>query len=322
MLKKILIFASVSVIASYLFAKLIEKRSYQSFLYEIMIRATKMKQPFEKKINAQKALASVKAQTQGEYAGTDYNFDNAVYTKKLHDITNYVVNDREDHQQKVVIYIHGGAWFQDPLPYHFEYIDMLATAFDAKVIMPIYPKIPHATYKETFELLEEIYRYELDQKMSSERIVIMGDSAGGQIALSFAQYLKTLDLPQPSDIVMISPVLDGTFSHPEIHSYEKIDPMLGVEGSKYLISLWADKLSLTDWRVSPIYGTFNGLGRMTISIGTKETLYPDAVKLSLMLNAQGIHHNFIPGYQLFHIHPIFPIPERAQFIKKLKKIID
>src|SRR5699024_11954130 len=71
-----------------------------------------------------------------------YNFDNAVYTKKLHDITNYVVNDREDHQQKVVIYIHGGAWFQDPLPYHFEYIDMLATAFDAKVIMPIYPKIP------------------------------------------------------------------------------------------------------------------------------------------------------------------------------------
>ena len=45
-----------------------------------MIRATKMKQPFEKKINAQKALAS-KAQTQGEYAGTDYNFDNAVYTK-------------------------------------------------------------------------------------------------------------------------------------------------------------------------------------------------------------------------------------------------
>ena len=47
--------ASVSVIASYLFAKLIEKRSYQKLLYEIMIRATKMKQPFEKKINAKGA---------------------------------------------------------------------------------------------------------------------------------------------------------------------------------------------------------------------------------------------------------------------------
>src|SRR5699024_3752740 len=285
MLKRILTIASVSVIASYLYAKLLEKRSYKSFLYEIVIRATKMKQPFEKKVNAQKALEFVKEQTQGEYEGTNYNFDNAVYTKKIHNVTNYIVNDKENRQQKVVIYIHGGAWFQDPLLYHFEYIDMLATAFDAKVIMPIYPKIPHATYKETFELLEEIYRYELDQKMSSERIVIMGDSAGGQIALSFAQYLTPLNLPQPTDIARISSVLDSTYRHRYSHSYEKIDSMLGVEGRKYLISLWADKLSLKDWRVSPIYGTFNGLGRMTISIGTKETLYPDAVKLSRMLNA-------------------------------------
>ncbi|TGU94557.1 alpha/beta hydrolase, partial [Mesorhizobium sp. M8A.F.Ca.ET.173.01.1.1] len=96
----------------YLYAKLIEKRSYKSFLYEIMIRATKMKQPFEKKVNAQKALEFVKAQTQGEYEDTNYQFDNAVYTKKIHNVTNYIVNDKEDRQQKVVIYIHGGAWFQ------------------------------------------------------------------------------------------------------------------------------------------------------------------------------------------------------------------
>ena len=120
MLKRILTIASVSVIASYLYAKLLEKRSYKSFLYEIVIRATKMKQPFEKKANAQKALEFVKVQTQGEYEGTNYYFDNAVYTKKIHNVTNYIVNDKEDRQQKVVIYIHGGAWFQDPLPYHFE----------------------------------------------------------------------------------------------------------------------------------------------------------------------------------------------------------
>ena len=237
MLKKILTFASVSVIASYLFAKLIEKRSYQSFLYEIMIRATKMKQPFEKKINAQKALASVKAQTQGEYAGTDYNFDNAVYTKKLHDITNYVVNDREDHQQKVVIYIHGGAWFQNPLKQHFEYIDLLASTMDAKVIMPIYPKVPHGTYQDTFDLLEALYSKMLHQVEHSHQLTIMGDSAGGQLTLSFAQYLKQLQLPQPSNLVLLSPVLDATFSNPQARLYEHIDPMLGINGSKFFLKL-------------------------------------------------------------------------------------
>jgi len=322
MLKKIATITSMGVATSYLYAEIVEKRSYKSFLYEMLLRVTKMKRAFEKATYAQEALEAVKHQTQGKYEGTDYHFENAVYTKMIQNVTTYVVNDKEDNQQRSLIYVHGGAWFQNPLKYHFEYIDKLATAFNAKVIMPIYPKIPHATYKETFELLEAIYRNELEQKVNAQKLTIIGDSAGGQIALSFAQYLKMVNLTQPSDIVLISPVLDGTLSHPEARVYEKIDPMLGIEGSKYLINLWADKLPLTDWRVSPIYGDFNGLGRITISIGTKETLYPDAVKLSQMLNEQGIQHSFIPGYQLFHIHPIFPIPEREQLIHKLKEIID
>ncbi len=63
------------------------------------------------------------------------------------------------------------------------------------------------------------------------------------------------------------------------------------------------------------------LGHITLIIGTKETLYPDALKLSNMLNKQNISHDFLPGYNLFHIYPIFPIPERAQVITKLKQII-
>ena len=37
---------------------------------------------------------------------------------------------------------------------------------------------------------------------------------------------------------MLSPVLDGTLSNPDAKTYERIDPMLGIEGSKYFIKLW------------------------------------------------------------------------------------
>ena len=67
------------------------------------------------------------------------------------------MNDQRNHQQKVVLYIHGGAWFQDPLDNHFNFIDELAGQLDAKVIMPIYPKVPHRDYRTTFELLKLIY---------------------------------------------------------------------------------------------------------------------------------------------------------------------
>ena len=127
-------------------------------------------------------------------------------------------------------------------------------------------------------------------------------------------------MPQPSHIVLISPVLDATFSNPEAQKYEK-DPMLGIEGSKYLVELWAGNTSLDDYKISPINGDLDGLGHITIAIGT-ETLYPDAVKLSHMLNEKGISHEFIQGYNLFHIYPIFPIPERQRFLEQLKSIIN
>ena len=58
--------------------------------------------------------------------------------------------------------------------------------------------------------------------------------------MSFAEYLKAeTTLPQPGHIVMLSPVLDGTLSNPDAKTYERIDPMLGIEGSKYFIKLWA-----------------------------------------------------------------------------------
>ena len=81
--------------------------------------------------------------------------------------------------------------------------------------------------------------------------------------------------------------------------------MLGIDGSKYLVKLWAGDTSLEDYRMSPMNGDLEGLGHITLTVGTKETLYPDAVKFSHMLNDKGIKHQFIPGYNLFHIYPLF-----------------
>lgn len=97
--------------------------------------------------------------------------------------------------------------------------------------------------------------------------------------------------------------------------------MLGIEGSKYLVNLWAGDAPLDHYKLSPMYGDLEDLGHITITTGTKETLYPDAVKFSTMLNEKGINHEFIPGYSLFHIYPIFPIPERERFLEQLKRII-
>lgn len=40
--------------------------------------------------------------------------------------------------------------------------------------------------------------------------------------------------------------------------------MLGIEGSKYFIKLWAGQLPIEDYRISPINGDLEGLGRLSI----------------------------------------------------------
>ena len=72
--------------------------------------------------------------------------------------------------------------------------------------MPIYPKVPHRDYRTTFELLKLIYDKTSYKVESSEQLIVMGDLRG-QIALSFAEYLKAeTTLPQPTYCNAISSV--------------------------------------------------------------------------------------------------------------------
>lgn len=307
------------LVAAYAHIRIKEKRSVKSYMLEQGIRLSRAKRRFMYKEEAMKALEKMAPQTAGEYEGTNYQFK---IVDKHFGSTVYTVNDKQDKHQRVVLYAHGGAWFQDPLKIHFEFIDELAETLNAKVIMPVYPKIPHQDYQATYVLFEKLYHDLLNQVADSKQIVVMGDSAGGQIALSFAQLLKEKHIAQPGHIVLISPVLDATMRHPEVPDYLKKDPMVGVDGSVYLAEQWAGDTPLDDYKVSPINGDLDGLGRITLTVGTKEVLYPDALNLSQLLSAKGIEHDFIPGYYQFHIYPVFPIPERRRFLYQIKNIIN
>ena len=74
----------------------------------------------------------------------------------------------------------------------------------------------------------------------------------GTNCISFRTNVKKEQLSQPGHIVLISPVLDATFKNPESRKYEKEDPMLGIDGSKYLVELWAGDTPLDDYKMSPM----------------------------------------------------------------------
>ncbi|MCY9662191.1 alpha/beta hydrolase [Paenibacillus chondroitinus] len=79
------------------------------------------------------------------------------------------------------------------------------------------------------------------------------------------------------------------------------------------IAKWyAGEESVKHYLVSPIYGNFHDLGRISVYIGTHDILYPDANKFSKLAGMQGIPINYYEYPSILHVWPLFPCPEARQ----------
>ena len=131
------------------------------------------------------------------------------------------------------------------------------------------------------------------------------------MALSLAQQLRDNypDVIQPEELILIAPWMDVSMENEKIMDIEPIDPMLGIHGTIDLGKRWAGNLDVHDPIVSPIYGSFENLGYISIFIGTKDMLFPDNEKFSEILTSQGIEHTYVERSGLDHPYPLFPTPE-------------
>ena len=96
----------------------------------------------------------------------------------------------EDPESKYLIfYIHGGAYRHDIVLPHWQLIEKLVRIAGAQVIVPAYRLIPFATYRESFDLIVPLYK-KYCEACPDKKIILMGDSAGGGLSLTLAEYFK------------------------------------------------------------------------------------------------------------------------------------
>lgn len=208
----------------------------------------------------------------------------------------------------VILYIHGGAYVDEFLPFHWMFMDTLAQKLNATVVAPDYGLAPFHTYEEAYEKIRVLYR-KIQTGRRDRKIIFMGDSAGGGLALGIAQELVRVKEPTPDGMVLISPWADTCMDNPDIRAFEKEEPMLKTERLLACATYWANGLDLRDPRVSPLYGSMEPLPPTFITVGTRETLYSDACKLQKKMRDNGVDVSFVVGEEMNHVYPLLPIPE-------------
>lgn len=298
------------------------ERSVESVQFEKLLFSQSNKKSFSSIENAQQFIKQRGTENIHPYViGEDVNLLSALKEQTFEDMQVFILNDQKSSSQMVILYIHGGAWTNQPLNLHWLFMDKMAQALNAKVIAPIYPKVPHFSYQDTYPKMLSLYKEILVSIESSNQLTIIGDSAGGNIALGLIQLLKRDGLPQPQDIMLLSACVDMSLENPLIQEYEENDPMLASEGMEVITKIWAADKALKDPIISPIYGDFQGVGKITYFIGSHESLYPDAIQFDEKLTEQGVAINTFVYPKMNHVFVVMPIPEAVDAQQKIINIL-
>lgn len=229
-------------------------------------------------------------------------FNNKYYVEDRvwHNRNYWTISPKNKISEKIIFYYHGGAYIANLISKHWDLIDKIIEKTNSTFIVPNYPLAPEFGCQEAYDFVDSLYNNYLGT-YDSQNIIFMGDSAGGGLALGHAMNLRNRNIPGPSQIILISPWLDITMSNAEILNLEKYDKMLGLKGTIMAGELYAKSISKEDYRVSPIYGDFNNLGKISIFTGTNDLLFADCKKLHFQLHRDHISHNYFEYPKMFHV---------------------
>ena len=219
-----------------------------------------------------------------------------------------------------IFYLHGGAYYHPAVPSHWKLMSRLVAALDAEVFTPDYPLTPEHTYRETFAMLEPLYRA-LCQGAPEGRFILMGDSAGGGLALALCQYALEAGLPQPETAILLSPWLDVTMINPDIPALDQVDPFLEPVSGREIGVLYAGGDDPRQYRISPLYGPVEGLPPIALFTGTRDILNPDARALARRLEEAGTQFRLFEYPGMIHTWMLFPIPEAVDAFEKIQLLL-
>jgi acetyl esterase/lipase len=234
----------------------------------------------------------------------------------------WIISPKMGVPTKTVMFLHGGAYVNNLTKYHWDFVAEMAERTRVRWVVPDYPLAPAATYRDVYAFVETLYR-QLLERTDGNHLMLMGDSAGGGLALGFAQYVRELGLIQPSQLILLSPWLDLSVSHHEIRELDRKDPMLSVSALRWCGLAYAGDQDLRHYQLSPVYGNLKRLGKIALFIGTHDLLLADCRYLHERMEEQGVDYRYYKYPKMVHDWMLIPwIREAKRAIEQIVHLIN
>lgn len=231
-------------------------------------------------------------------------------------------------EDRVVLYLHGGAFLVGGRFLHRQLISRISEATRAEMVAVEYRQLPAHPVSASISDGLDAYRHLLDSGVDPEKIVIMGDSAGGYLTFQIALEAEREGLPMPAGLVALAPLIDfdGTakVAAPSAATCALFAPECFDSLAEVVLRASrraGEPHALPD---APSRALLHGLPRSLIQVSSSEAIFPDAESMARALTDAGVEcelqvwdgqvHVFQAGASL--------LPEAVEAIEEIARFVD
>lgn len=245
-------------------------------------------------------------------------------------IKDVMIKDREAewicvnraHMKKyVILYCHGGGYSTGSRIYARTLTTKLAMSTSMDVLCFDYRLSPENPYPAATEDAMKAWDYLMLLGYGARDIIIAGDSAGGNLALSLVLKLKEEGRLLPRGLMLLSPWTDLTSSGKSHETRAGADPVLDEAYLERMIQNYAAGQDLKNPLISPLFGDFTGFPPTYIQVGNNEILLSDATALHKKMIKENVSVKLDIFKGMWHVFQMSPFKTAYEAMEKCAEFI-
>ncbi len=219
-----------------------------------------------------------------------------------------------------MLYVFGGGFIVGDPETDMPVIGALAEWCGVEVIAPRYRLAPEHPAPAASDDCMAVYR---ELAGSGGRLLVAGESAGGNLALLTVQRAVAEGVPAPAALGLLSPAVDLRVDRELFGLVVDRDPSLSHQLMLDVAGVYAVDYALDDPAVSPLFGSMKGLPPTVLTTGTRDLLSEMTIRLARQLRRAGVEVecNVWPG--LWHVFEFYDeLPEAAESLREIAAFLN
>lgn len=233
----------------------------------------------------------------------------------------WVSVNRAHMKKHVILHCHGGGYSTGSSMYARTLTTKLAASTSMDVLCFDYRLAPENPYPAAVEDVMAVWNYLMLLGYGARDVIVTGDSAGGNLALSLVLQLKQKERLLPRGLALMSPWTDMTSSGKSFQEKAELDPVLNRDYIDGMVAAYAKGQDLENPLISPLFGNFSGFPPTYIQVGENEILLSDAKRLYKKLLEAGVSARLEVFDGMWHVFQMSPFKAAAEAMDKNAEFI-